>query len=156
HRALDLARHYPELPIALNNTAWEVVARSDSDPAAYRLALSRAQAACRAFPNDGLLLNTLGVAQFRMRMYRECIETLTHADQRNSVLFRGAFPPDMAFLAMAHFRVGQKEKGREFLQCLREAMQRPRWAKTEEGLQFMREADNLFQGRSNLVGTPQP
>jgi WD40 repeat protein/tRNA A-37 threonylcarbamoyl transferase component Bud32 len=155
-RALTLATRYPEEPIALNNTAWPVVARPGGESAAYRLALHKAEAACRAFPDDGLLLNTLGVAQYRLGMYQECIDTLTRADKRNSVLFRGPFPSDTAFLAMASLQLGRNEKARQYLETLHEAMKRPRWTKAEEAVAFTREADKLFEDRPKQVGRPTP
>ena len=64
-RALTLAEQIPESAGRLNEVSWSVVSRPDATPEAYRLALEQAETACRLEPENGLILNTLGVAQYR-------------------------------------------------------------------------------------------
>jgi hypothetical protein len=57
-------------------------------------------------------------------------------------------PADLAFLAMAHFRLGQTEKALDYLNRLRETMKRP-WADNEEEQGFLGEATALVQVRTD-------
>jgi hypothetical protein len=50
----------------------------------------------------------------------------------------------MAFLAMAHHRLRQREQARTDLARLRELLNQPRWAKNAEALDLMHEAEALI------------
>jgi WD40 repeat protein/tRNA A-37 threonylcarbamoyl transferase component Bud32 len=143
-QALVLAEHYPEQVLGLNNTAWAVVVLPDREPSAYRLALRKAEAACRLVPEDGALLNTLGVAQFRLGMYHECIATLTRSDQIHSASHRGSSPMDLGPLAMAHHRLGHEATARKYLERLREITKKPQWGEDQEAQGLRREAEALL------------
>jgi WD40 repeat protein/tRNA A-37 threonylcarbamoyl transferase component Bud32 len=113
--ALALAEHYPEDEFSLNHTSWGVVQRPGDTPAAYLWALRLAEAASRLAPDNGSFLNTLGVAQYRAGRYQDAVATLTRSDQLNSQMFGGSRPADLAFLAMAYFRLGELEKAQAAL-----------------------------------------
>jgi WD40 repeat protein len=142
-QALILAERHPVDAMRLNNASWSVAGRPDAEAAAYRLALRQAETACRSSPEDGVFLNTLGVAQYRVGQYRQAVATLTHADKLNSVAYRGSTPADLAFLAMAQHRLGQMEQARAALSRLREAMRKPQWNNDQEAQGFLREAEVL-------------
>jgi hypothetical protein len=145
-RAPDsLAKNSTENPNALNNASWAVVRRPDATESAYRLALRQAEAAYQLSPDNGLLLNTLGVAQYRGGKYADAVATLTRSEQLNSRAPDGAHPSDLAFLALAQYRLGQIEKARGTLGRLHEAMKRPRWANDAESQGFRRETDAIEQ-----------
>jgi hypothetical protein len=134
--ALELARtRY--IAAVLNDASWVVVREPGRDPAAYRRALHLAEAACGDSLDNGRLLNTLGVAQYRLGVYREALATLT----RSNALNGGRWPDDLAFLAMTQQRLGQAEQARRTLAQLRAAMQAPS-AVTDprEAVAFLREA----------------
>ena len=84
--ALKLAETFPENmnAIALNNASWAVVREPGADTAAYQWALREAKAACRVAPNNPELLNTLGVAYYRVGKYPEALETLTRSEPGNA------------------------------------------------------------------------
>ncbi len=48
---------------------------------------------------------------------------------------------------MAHWQLGQKEKAREQMARLREAMNDPRWGNDEDSKGFLREAEELIEGK---------
>jgi tetratricopeptide (TPR) repeat protein len=130
--------------LELNNTSWEVVRKPGLAAAAYRQGLLQAQNACRLTPDNGSYLNTLGVAQYRVGDYQSALATLTRSEKLNAVFYKGPFPGDLAFLAMAHHRLGQKEQAQSMLKRLREAIGQPKWKKDEESQAFFREAETLL------------
>jgi tetratricopeptide (TPR) repeat protein len=146
---LEALRARPDFKVLLrnflNNASWAVVARPGADAAAYRQALLQAETACQLTPDNGTALNTLGVAQYRLERYQEAADTLTHSDHLNAAGNSSSLPPDLAFLAMAHGRLGQTEKAQGYLNRLRETMKEARWAKDEEAQGFLREAETLMQ-----------
>jgi WD40 repeat protein len=137
--ALELAEVVPESGGALNLASWEVVRRPGASGAAYRLALRRAEAACRLLPHRGSLMNTLGVAQYRVGLNREALATLMKSNELN----RGRSPADLAFLAMAQFRLDRRDAARSTLRTLQEQMTRPGSIHSEEDQSFLREAETL-------------
>jgi hypothetical protein len=126
----------------LNDASWLVVREPGQDPAAYRLALRRAEVACDDSVDNGRILNTLGVAQYRLGLYHEALATLT----RSNTLNGGRTPDDLAFLAMTQQRLGQVEQARRTLAQLRAAMEVPS-AMTDprEAVRFLREAELLIE-----------
>ena len=54
----------------------------------------------------------------------------------------------LAFLALAHHHLGHKEQARATLAQLREVMKQPRWEKDAEAAGFLREAQELIEGKA--------
>jgi WD40 repeat protein len=144
--ALRLAETYRPDPSVLNTASWATVARPGGDPAEYTLALRRAEEACRLQPERGVYLNTLGVAQYRAGRYEAARQTLKHSEPINRASQGEAYPPDLAFLAMTYYRLGQKAEAEDVLRRLREAMRQPRFAGDEEWAGFLSEAEALLGG----------
>src|SRR5262249_49428949 len=131
----------------------------NSTPAEYERALRFAQEAVRAAPNDGYILNTLGVAQYRLGRYREALETLTESDRINTTVPRGPsqqpqgpVPADLAFLGMVHHRLGHKPLALEFLDKLQESLNRQRTFRQPESQSLLQEAETLILGESKSQG----
>jgi hypothetical protein len=145
--ALELARtRY--IVRELNEASWVVAREPGHDPAAYRLALRRAESAygdvrdSRDVYEPPELLNTLGVAQYRVGLYREALATLT----RSNALNGGRVPGDLAFLALAQQRLGQPEAARRTLAQLRAAMKTPPGRTgLSEAAAFLGEAEALIE-----------
>jgi hypothetical protein len=140
-RAVALAEQIPESPSRLNDASWSVVSKPGAAPEAYRLALKQAEAACQLVPAAGAMLNTLGVAQYRAERYREAVATLTQSDRLNSEGAIGAQPADLAFLALAHHRLGEHDRARTALDRLRALMKQPSLDGNTEAQSFLREAE---------------
>jgi hypothetical protein len=68
------------------------------------------------------------------------------SDKLNSASKAGRQPGDVAFLAMAHFKLGQKDKAQEFLRSLQQLMKRPPWSSDAEAASFFGEALELVAG----------
>jgi WD40 repeat protein len=145
--ALQVAQTHSEDESQLNNAAWKVVASRDAGKDAYALALRQAEAAVRVWPRDGTILNTLGVAQYRTGQYVKALATLTQSEKLNTAQSKGSLPADLAFLAMAQHQLGKKDEADATLRRLREAMKQPLWAKDAEAQSFLREAEELIDGK---------
>jgi WD domain, G-beta repeat len=142
-QALALAESLPENPGRLDEASRAVVRLPGAAPAAYRLALRQAEAACRLIAHGGNLLTTLGMAQYRVGQYREAVATLTWADRINSVGPDGPIPADLAFLALAQHLLGQPEQARAVLGRLQATIKGPAWASNEEARDVLREAEAI-------------
>jgi hypothetical protein len=82
-QALAMAERYREDAARLNHSSWTVVRHPGASPEQYGLALHWAETACRLQPGDGILLNTLGVAQYRAGKFLEALATLTRSEALN-------------------------------------------------------------------------
>jgi WD40 repeat protein len=147
--ALQAAQDHGEWPEQLmrvagklNVKAWEVVKTPKGAREAYAQALRQAEEAVRLAPGDGQILNTMGVAQYRMGQYAKAVETLTQSDKLNH-----SSPADLAFLAMAQQHLGKWDEAQATLGRLREVMKQPAWAKNAESQGFLREAEAVLQGK---------
>jgi WD40 repeat protein/serine/threonine protein kinase len=141
--ALALAEHFPEDAWRLRGASWLVVRQAGAEETSYLQALRQAETACQLIPKHGGLLRTRGVAQYRVGKYAEAVASLTEADQLGAPARGGSMPVDLAFLALAHYRLGQTEQARAVLSRLRESMKKPQWLKSEEARTFLREAEAL-------------
>jgi len=99
----------PDNANANNNLAWVLVS-IPSDPAfdpTQGMALARKAVALE--PNQSMLLNTLGVAAFRVRDWKTATESL----QKSMSSSGGGAAHDFFFLAMIHWHQGNKKEARE-------------------------------------------
>ncbi len=96
------------LAICSNNRAWELVTGQESARDLTR-ALQLVEQAAKLNPEDGVILNTLGVVQYRMGRYGAAIATLERSVAANRGQSEGY---DQVFLAMAHHRLGHCGRAR--------------------------------------------
>jgi hypothetical protein len=141
--ALEIARRTVDPPHVLNDVSWHIARAPNRRREDYERAVRHAEAASRRDPENGLIRNTLGVAQYRAERYVDALKTLTESDRLNAAAFKGSMPGDLAFLAMAHHRLGHGAEARACLDRLREAMKTPRWRTDTEAVGFLREAETL-------------
>ncbi len=141
--ALALAERFPDYPAKLDAASWPVVSRPGAGMAAYRLALRRAETACRLVPDEVGYLNTLGIAQYRLGQYQEAAATLSRVERLSTALKDVPSPANPAFLALAQYRLGQTDRARAALSRLREAMKAPRWARDGEAQGWLNEAEAI-------------
>jgi hypothetical protein len=142
--ALDVVQSHREDPRCLNEAARNVVKLRDAGKDAYARALCQAGAAVVLAPKDGSIVNTFGVAQYRAGQYADALATLTKSEELNA----GSYPADLAFQAMAQHHLGKREEAKATLGRLREIMQKPRWEKDAESVGFLREAEELIEGKA--------
>jgi tetratricopeptide (TPR) repeat protein len=107
--ALALAARILENPGRLNSASWAVARRPNATAADYRRSLRLAEVAWRLSPRDFHLLDTLGVAQYRLGQYADSIATL----ERSIAANRGHDAFDLFFLAMAHAHLEHRDQARD-------------------------------------------
>jgi WD40 repeat protein/serine/threonine protein kinase len=163
--ALQVAQAIPEDPLRLYDAAWKVVQERDGIHDAYALAFRRAEAAVQIAPDNGLFLNTLGVAHYRLGDFAKAVETLERSEKFKATE-DGSLGVSLSFLAMAQHQFGHKERARATLARLREvkkqlwgeevssspekwrgAMESQRRYKYYEAEGFLREAEELIEGK---------
>jgi hypothetical protein len=114
---------------ACNDLAWAYVAAPETlrDPQA---ALPLAEKAVRLTPGNTLYVNTLGVAYYRAGRYREAVEVLRPNLEKQ---VDRALAYDLYYLAMAHHRLGETARARDYFDWA------VRWVSTQRDLR----PDNL-------------
>jgi WD40 repeat protein/serine/threonine protein kinase len=144
--ALTQARTFPENASALSGASWDVVRQPGLETAAYQQALRQAEAACRLAPEDADMLNTLGVAYYRVGKYSEALAALEKS--RLGHVSNGVDAGDLYFLAMCYYRLGNAAKARDCLERAKSSHQRnaPRLLYlSQEFQQFRTEAETLIE-----------
>jgi tetratricopeptide (TPR) repeat protein len=139
-----VAQTYPENPSELNDLAWQLVKLPGGEMSGHRKALRYSEEACQLEPENGDLLNTLGVAYYRVGNYEKALDVLARSDKINALRDISSGPADLAFLAMAHQQLGHAKEAEAKLQLLRERMKDPRFAQDAGAPGFLREAEELF------------
>jgi hypothetical protein len=117
-------------------TAGDFCRRFDEDAI-----VSTTEAVNRLTPGNGMILNTLGVAQYRTGHYQQAVATLTLSDKLNK-----GIAEDLAFLGMAQCQIGQINSAEDTLARLREQMEKPPYSDDSESQAFLREAETLIEG----------
>ena len=91
-------------------------------------------------PEEHSVVNTLGVAQYRLGEAEEALRNLERSDAHYTEVYDGGLPADVAFLAMAHHALGDEERATAELARLEMLMERPKNAVDEEAQEFLEEA----------------
>ncbi len=145
-RERDAAAERERAVYGLNAESWKVISLPDGDPNAYRVALEKAQKARTLAPNDLSILNTLGVAQYRVGLYEDAFKTLTAIDKIRT----DAGEPDVAdaaFIAMSLHRLGRSEEARAALNRVHDLLKNERFADDSEVKAFLAEAEEMIEGK---------
>jgi hypothetical protein len=145
--ALQIAQARKEDPVGLHEVARQVVLARDAGKVAYALALRQAEAAVRLAPRDGNFLTTLGIAQFRAGRYADALETLTKSEKLKTPRTVFQPPDDLAFLAMTQHRLNERNEAKATFDRLRKVMKLPHWATNAKAAGFLREAEDLIEGK---------
>jgi hypothetical protein len=156
-RALTMVERLPEDPWRLNRASYQAVRQPGLDAARYQLALRQAEAARDLAPAGFLSTpfyvpsTQIGIAHYRLREFREAVEALTASEAyfaAASPRFKAGTPWNLAFLVMAHHRLGEEEKARALLARLQGLMKDPDWASRGDHRMFVREAVELIEGKA--------
>ena len=152
--ALSMAERLQEDPWRLIRASYLAVQQPGRDAATYRLALRQAEAA-RDLAHPGFYFNpyipattSIGIAHYRLGEYREAVEALsaTETDYHTAATSRYApgTPWNLAFLVMAHHRLGEQETAQAILAQLHGVMKdKSEWAADGELQAYLREAEEL-------------
>jgi tetratricopeptide (TPR) repeat protein len=139
---------------ALNALAWNIVSTNARSRSEVEFAVHVAAKAATLYPQDGAIVNTLGVAQYRAGKWQDAIEALEKAMK----LRKGGDAFDWFFLAMAHWQLGHKDKARTWYEKAVEWMDKYQ-PKNEELLRFRNEAAELLgisEPAPSTDAAPQP
>jgi len=98
--------------VRMNALAWYLVSARDRSQWRPLEALDLARRALKASPDSGWAFNTLGLAAYRAGHWDEAIDSLNSAVQIDG----NADPTNFFFLAMAHWRRGDKDDAQSFLE----------------------------------------
>src|SRR5262249_13194922 len=126
--ALELAQEWEEDPFEIVRAAAKLNTSPDSKPEDFARALRGFEFGCRAVPGHGGFLNGLGAGQYPKGKYREAIAPRKTAEplmKGQGMTPAGANPANLAYQAMAHFRLRQTEEARRLLGRLRQVMKHP-------------------------------
>jgi serine/threonine protein kinase/WD40 repeat protein/tetratricopeptide (TPR) repeat protein len=142
----ELLRIHPTAPDTLNESAWRLLTGPNAARDSTR-ALDIASRAAKLRPGDAVILNTLGVAQYRNGQFAEAIATLKQSRLYGKDEHAGI---DLLFMAMCYQKLGQI---REANLCFDQAM---KWtneatnlspSQSQELAEFRREAENVLRPR---------
>ena len=135
-----------DLATTRNRLAWSICISAKRLPEEYQKALALAGAASLSQPTNGGFLNTLGVAQFRVKDYVAAITTLEKSNAINRTEAKGREEPgDLAFLAMAQFQLGKVKEAEGYFKKLQEAMKNPSLGGDKDNKAILEEAEQLFK-----------
>jgi WD40 repeat protein/tRNA A-37 threonylcarbamoyl transferase component Bud32 len=135
--ALEAARSRLANPELVYWEGWQAVRAAGRHDDYYRAHLRRLESLCRLFPQRSDYFTTLGVAQYRLRLYDKALETLdaaerllTEANEEPSAVF-------LAYLAMTNQQLGRPEEAQRRLDRLY-----GEWTPGEESEKLLRAAES--------------
>jgi serine/threonine protein kinase/tetratricopeptide (TPR) repeat protein len=131
---------------ANNCLAWFLATCQEPGARDAREAVRLAKKAIETAPEDGNLWNTLGVAQYRDGDFGGAVESLRKA----MTLHCGGDAYDWLFLAMAHWKLGDREEARRWLAKGVESLQKDQ-SQNEELQRFQTEAKVLLNDSATPV-----
>jgi eukaryotic-like serine/threonine-protein kinase len=142
--AIGAALRCPENPWLLDALALELVKRPGGESSGYRKALRYCDVACQIDSNNGRLLNTLGMAHYRVGNFEKSLAALLRSDEIKTPHAEGSIPANLAFLAMTQQQLGHAKEAQAELERLRERLKEPRWSEDDEVQGFLHEAEALL------------
>ena len=139
--ALSLVARYHEEtnPETYHQASWDLVRQPYLNAFQYRFALLQAEHACRLAPDRQDYRTGQGAALYRAGRSREAIETLEAANGPDT-----GSPAVLAFLSMAHHRLGQRDQARADFARLRKLLDGPDRTQEAEAVDLMHEAQALI------------
>jgi tetratricopeptide (TPR) repeat protein len=134
-------------PMTHNNLAWLYATCPIVDVRDPAKAVALAKKALELRPSEASIWNTLGVAHYRAGDWKAGIEALT----KSMELRAGGDSFDWFFLAMAHWRQGDKDEARQWLKQAVEWMEKHN-PRNVELLRFRAEAEQLMKTPATETG----
>ncbi|MHC5027020.1 MAG: tetratricopeptide repeat protein [Planctomycetota bacterium] len=145
---VDGGRHENDVLSDLAGLAWRIAADPDRPRADYVLAQQAIEQIMQARPDERASINTAGVLQYRLGEHEQALTLLTRSNAAYTEQYPTGVPADLAFIAMAHYRLGHSEEAAEWMDRLRTAMQDPTLARSDDNQAHVREAEAIL-GSSN-------
>jgi WD40 repeat protein/tetratricopeptide (TPR) repeat protein len=121
----------------INELLWPIARRPDAGAERHRLAAVLADR-IRARWMTYAELNTLGVIYYRVGRYSDAIDALTASDN-----LQPGEPANLAFLAMAHHKLGHAADASKWWDLAYKAASDPKYANNENAAAFLKEAKQV-------------
>ncbi|MFC1792772.1 protein kinase [Planctomycetota bacterium] len=128
----------------LAKESWEIISSQNEDTKAYKTALEKVRLAIQFEPDDWSILNTLGVAQYRMGAYKEALKTLTRVERIRTDSGAEADPVNLAFLVMTLDKLNQAEETQITLERLRNIFNKGQYDNDYKILSSLIEAETVL------------
>jgi serine/threonine protein kinase/WD40 repeat protein/Tfp pilus assembly protein PilF len=133
-----IAELRPDWPECANERAWLLATDPDPRRRDARHSLALAQQAVDLAPANGMYWNTLGVARYRAGNWRDAVAAL-----EKSISLQGQNSWDWFFMAMAHWRLGERSEAHRIYNTAVRWMQKFN-PMNEELTRFRAEASELI------------
>jgi len=133
--------------LKLRRQAWVTAILSDEDMTSYQEALAKAEKANDWEPNDPDVLDTLGIAQYRLGSYEKALKTLTKSARILSDAGEESDPWNLAFKAMTLHRTGWEKEAKIALEQLRKFCKDEKIAKYTKLYDLLSEAEKLITSK---------
>jgi Flp pilus assembly protein TadD len=139
---------FEEFALKLNTLAWDVVRRPGASTEAYALAVRQAQRACSLAPKDQSLVNTLGVALYRVGKYREAVPVLKKSLAMVPEKEQARDFWDLGFLALCYLHLQEPSKAHDYLQRLKAITRNQRVGDEADYQNVLEEVERLLGGKA--------
>jgi serine/threonine protein kinase/tetratricopeptide (TPR) repeat protein len=132
---------HPDTLESMNALAWVLANCPNQSLRNPERAVDLAKQAVKLAPKNGRFLNTLGAAHYRASDWNGAVLALT----KSTKFGKGGDATDWFFLAMAHWRLGDKDQGRKWYARAVQSMKDKKKQQDEELRRFRAEAAELLE-----------
>ena len=146
---IEVAREYDGLQIEetveeVADVAWRIVGEPDLPDEQYALARQVIELCLTETPDSAAVINSLGILMYRLGDYAGALKTLARSHASYSEQYDGGVPADLAFMAMAQYRLGNEAEARVTMTLLRAAMTNADLGASEDNRKHLAEAEGLI------------
>ena len=128
----------------LATVTWQIARDSGLPDDQYLLARNTIELCLERKPDTAAYTNTLGILRYRLGDYVGALKTLAVSHEFYSQQHEGGVPADLAFMAMAQYRLGDQAEARVMMTLLQAAMTNPELAASEDNRKHLAEAEALL------------
>jgi len=130
----------------LNKECWAIVSKPGGDIEAYQMILERAYEAKDLEPDSWFILNTLGVAQYRVGSYVQALGTLNDAAKIRASHYPEPDHANLAFTAMALYHLDRLEEAQTYIEKLQRLFKEKETKDEKKWYPYLFEAEKILAG----------
>jgi tetratricopeptide (TPR) repeat protein len=148
--ALDVAQEYDidqyldDAVKGVGDVSWLIARDADRSGDEYKAALSAIERILDEQPDKRACINTQGILHYRLGQYEEALTALARSHALYSQDYETGVPADLAFMAMAHHKLGHDRDAEQGMGRLRAAMENPELARSEDNQAHLAEAEAML------------
>jgi WD40 repeat protein/tRNA A-37 threonylcarbamoyl transferase component Bud32 len=135
----------------LNKECLAVVSMPKGDIETYKGALEKASKAKDFEPDNWSILNTLGIAQYRVGSYDQALVTLANAGKKRAKNYQEPDHANLAFRAMALYRLNRPEEAQGTIEKLRSLFKEKPSRHEKKWYPFLFEAEKFLAGENTKL-----